>query len=133
MKQFRSSRAIMIELMIIVLFFSLSSVIIVRLFAAADQLSIHCTASAKLLQTGQSWADRLQAEEDIPGYLLANGWTQDENGLSLSVDGGILSVSGIKAEEGANGWLDSCELTAFTDQQEIFTLPIARYRSEAQP
>jgi len=130
MKSLRKGHAIIIELIIIILFFSLSSVVIVRLFAAAHQLSTQSTASTQLLLTAQSWADQLLSEDDFSIFLSENGWSDEENGLSLAVDGGTLKVTGLREEEGLNGKLTSCEISACLDEQEIFTLPVARYRPE---
>ena len=130
MKPLRNGHAIMIELMIIILFFSLSSVVIVRLFATAHQLNRQSTISTKLLLTAQSWADQLMTEDDFSIYLAESGWAKEDDGLSLAVEGGILKVTGILEEDGSNGKLSSCELSAFVDESEVFVFPIARYRPE---
>jgi hypothetical protein len=133
MKPLRNSRAVLMELMIIVLFFALSSVIIVRLFAAAHQTSSQSAESAKLLQAAQTWADRLRASDDFTAELRDNGWNPAEGGFMLAAGGGALSVTGLREEEGLRGSLSACELSASILGREIFVLPIARYMPEGEP
>ncbi|HPJ01644.1 MAG TPA: hypothetical protein PKU80_02255 [Candidatus Limiplasma sp.] len=133
MKPLRNGRMLMIELMIIILFFSLSSVTVVRLFAAASQLSRQSTVSTTLLQTAQSWADLLQAEDDFQAFLQKNGWDEEGDAMSLSVDGGLLKLTGLTIQNGTGGRLIACTLAAFVDEQEMFTLPIVRYAPEDLP
>ncbi|HPF87711.1 MAG TPA: hypothetical protein PK537_06615 [Candidatus Limiplasma sp.] len=133
MKPLRSGHVVIVELIIVILFFSLSSVVIVRLFVAASQLSRQSTASTDLLLSCQNWADQLLAEDDYAAYLAANGWTADGDGLSLAVDGGTLKASAFAREEGSNGQLLSCELSACVDNEEVFALPVARYQTEGAP
>ena len=123
----------MIELMIIILFFSLSSVIIVQLFAAAHRLSVQSSGSTKLLLSAQSWADRMLTEDDVTAFLLENGWADGGNGLYLEADGGTLWVSRHVVEKGTGGKLMSCEITAYVQEKEVFTLPVARYSLEGEP
>lgn len=133
MKPLRNSHAVMVELMIIILFFSLSSVVVVRLFAAAHQLNRQSTASTRLLLTAQSWADQLRGEDDFQAFLAENGWKNNEDGLSLAVEGGIVKVTNLHEEEGSNGRLSSCDIAAFMEEQEVFSLPIANYQPEGKP
>lgn len=135
MKPLRNSRALMVELMIIIVFFSLSSVIIVQLFAAANHISRESSVSTSLLQSAQSWADRIQAEDDISAFLTGNGWTYQEDGyfFSLAADGGELRVSDIRETQGISGRLVACEVTAYIGEDSIFSLPVARYRGEGAP
>lgn len=133
MKSFRKGHAIIVELIIVILFFSLSSVIIMRLFSAAHQLSEQSTASTKLLLAAQSWADQLMAEDDFTVFLAENGWSGDEDGFALEVDGGTLKATGFYEEQGLNGSLSSYEIAAFVNQREVFAFPVARYRGEDVP
>jgi hypothetical protein len=125
----QNGHSVLIELMVVILFFALSSVIILRLYTTAHISGNTSLVSTRVLLQAQNWSDMIYSAEDVPSLLLNDGWTANNSQLTLQVDGGLLVVSGMSEETGANGNLFSCEMSAYAGAERIFEYPIVRYMS----
>ena len=130
------SNVLLVEILIAVLFFMLSAVILVRVFAAARNLSVRSGVETQALAEAQNVADLMLAAEDVEAQLADNGftsahgvWTRDYGTYTLYIEGG--------AAPAGNGALWEGVVRAYYRQQgedgirsdaELFALPCVRYR-----
>ena len=91
---------LLMEILIVVLFFALCSTVILDVFVGAHNQSARAGAQADALTAAQSLADRLYAYD----LLVTLG-----------------------EETYSAGTLETAEVTALENEQTIFTLPSARY------
>ncbi len=126
MKRYQGN-ILLIELLIVILFFSLSQVVMVRVFASAHEKSHESVQLRHALMACQDIAEQLSVCEEPDALLLTldfNGedgtyFRCDENGFDLYVH----SVR----EETPAGTLISSTVTARHEEKEILSLPVSLY------
>ena len=131
MKSGNRSNALLVELLIVVMFFMLSATVLLQVFSTARSQSSRAGMLIEALNEAQNVADRLYADEDAEaalaemGFSLQNGqWSREDNGYAIAV---------AKSEEAApNGVMNRFEVRAVQNDEALLTLPVARYR-EVQP
>lgn len=139
MKNKSRSNVLLVEILIAVLFFMLSATVLVRVFAAARNMTVRAGVETLALAEAQNVADALYASEDVEAALAAQGfesahgvWTKGCGDYALYVAG-----ESVPSEAGA---LWEGEIKAFFSQRdpdaarqadaELFSLPLARYDGE---
>ena len=131
MKSGNRSNALLVELLIVVLFFMLSSTVLLQVFSTARSQS---ALSAKLISASnaaQDAADRLYAAEDVESALKEMGWTQENDAWRLPGDSFDLTVS-LSREQQPCGELLRYQVRALSGEQTLVELPGARYQEAAQ-
>ncbi len=134
MKRATQPNMLLLELVIVLFFFSLSTAVILELFVAAHDQSVRAEADSALTLMAEDLADRFFAS-GLSGeaFFRAEGFeavgagfvkTDAARGraVRLSLTGG--------ARAGPSGTLDAYELTVLDGDTEVLRLPIARYRPE---
>ena len=127
MKSRSRSNILLVEILIAIMFFMLSSTVLVRLFATARSLSLRSGAEVAALAEAQNVAETLLAapEPDAAlaelGFVSAHGaWTRAYDDFTLMVENG--------AEAAGEGEMRTGEVRAFYGRdEELFALPYARY------
>jgi len=115
---------VLIELTIVILFFALSTSIVVRLIAAASAVSSESRFHARALLAMETVAEQIKADPAASGEADENGVrafpVPVENGLVVNcvVTGG---------ERHAQGVYYSIELSVTDDSGEVYTLQAAKY------
>lgn len=140
MKNGNRSNVLLVEILIAVFFFMLSATVLVRVFAAAREMTVRSSACAHALAEAQNVAEALCAADDPDALLdemdfsLSHGvWTRDGGEYGLYV---TMSV-----EPAGAGELWRAEVWAYRLSRDaedgrpasetLFSLPCARYK-EAQ-
>ena len=126
MKRYQGN-ILLIELLIVILFFSLSQVVMVRVFASAHEKSHNSVQLRHALLACQDVAEQLSVSEEPDALLLRmdfNGedgtyFRCDENGFDVYVH--------CQREETAAGTLLTSTVTAQKENREILTLPVSLY------
>lgn len=137
MEQHGSRNLLLIELIIVIFFFSLSAVITLQAFVHAyeDTQENERLTSAMIL--AQDWAEQLYAAEDPQAFLQEKGWTSMTDGFETRQEGFHLTVSLEVAEEQA-GQSHRMRVTvlpdggAYAGEHALVTLPVVRYVSGSQ-
>ena len=129
MNRHSRSNIVLLELLIIILFFSLSSVVILRLFQTAHQQMERSTKTNGSLMNVQCWAERLYAQEDPVGYLTKIGWSMvDKNEYTrIHEPTGVLLRAYVTVEDSEQGRVCRTVITAEDKDLLLFTLPVCRY------
>lgn len=126
MKRYQGN-ILLIELLIVILFFSLSQVVMVRVFASAHEKSHNSVQLRHALMACQDVAEQLSVSEEPDALLLRmdfNGedgtyFRCDENGFDVYVH--------CQREDTAAGTLLTSTVTAQKENREILTLPVSLY------
>ena len=131
MRSGNRSNALLVELLIVVLFFMLSSTVLLQVFSTARSQS---ALSGKLISASnaaQSAADRLYAAKDAENLLAEMGWTREEDMWRLPGGDYDLTVS-LTREQQPFGELLRYQVRAVSGGQTLVELPGARYREAAE-
>lgn len=123
---------LLVEILIALLFFMLSSTVLIRLFVAAKTQSHMSLVGTEALAEAQNVLDTLKAsekpEEELKnfGFESAHGvWVRDNKNYVLRAE--------TTTHEFAAGQLWSCELAAYYNRDtELFSLNAERYWGDAK-
>ncbi len=135
MKTGNRSNALLVELLIVVMFFMLASTVLLQVFSTAHNQISRAGTRTRALNEAQNVADRLytaKTPEDEDTALASLGFSSDESGAQvLEKDGYTLTVRcDLQARKAGNMRLYTVE--AYQTDELLFTLPVARYE-EGQP
>ena len=100
---------LLMEILIVVLFFALCSTVILNVFVGAHNQSERAGAQADALIAAQSLADRLYAADERKDALRQSGFA--ENACPA-------------------GTMETAQVTALRQEKTLFSLPSARYVPE---
>ena len=139
MKKANRSNALLVELLIVVIFFMLASTVLLQVFTASSNQGKKAGAINDALVAAQNTADRLYASLSEGGGVAGEiralqdlGFEADAaSGWHLAGDGFSLSAY-LDTQDRPAGRMHSAEVLAFSGEEQLFALPVARYE-EAQP
>ena len=124
---------LLVEIMIAVLFFALSSTVVLQTFVVTRNQSREAAVYDTALMEAQNIADRLYVSGDYEAALEQAGFTQDDQGWTLPQEDYELRVTAEK-EATAAGMLLTAEVSAYHKDEALLTLPCVRYLpGEVQP
>lgn len=131
MKSGSRSNALLVELLIVVMFFMLSSTVLLDLYATSRNQSVRAGALTTALNEAQSVADRLYTAEDVEAALREMGFEKQEDAWRKN---GVICEIKVAASSQAtdSGVLLRQEVSAVQGDETYFTLPVVRYQ-EVQP
>lgn len=133
MKENGRVNALLVELLIVLLFFMLASTTLMEIFGAAKLNSSRAGASNAALMQAQNVAEQLYAADDVEQALEALGFAKEGEDWCLNSGEYELIASYLYTQDNA-GVLRQVELTAMYHGEALFTLPATRYVSgEVQP
>ena len=123
---------LLIELVLVLIFFSLSQAVVLQAFALAQQKTADSRATNAALSMAQDVAEVVSAAERPDAALLSLRFAGedgryvyvDENGFDLYAD--------VQREDAAGGVLYTVSLRAERAGRVLFTFPAARY-AEVSP
>lgn len=131
----RKPNALLIELVIVILFFAISASVILQVFVAARDRSVQSSTDTSALLMAEDIAEQFAASPLDPSAFLASvGFSADDDaeaGYSLTrtaANGRDLTLlCAPESEETDAGTLDSMLLTVMDGSRAAVTLPIKRY------
>ena len=133
MKENGRVNALLVELLIVLLFFMLASTTLMEIFGAAKLNSSRAGASNAALMQAQNVAEQIYAADDVEQALEALGFAKAGENWCLNSGEYELIASYLYTQDNA-GVLRQVELTAMYHGEALFTLPATRYVSgEVQP
>ena len=133
MKQNGRVNALLVELLIVVLFFMLASTTLIEIFGAAKQYSTRAGARNEALMQAQNLAETLYAADAPQDKLAELGFVQGEKGWEKADELYRLAVS-CDDEAHDAGILRRMTITALYNGEALFALPADRYiPGEVQP
>ena len=135
------SNVLLVEILIAVLFFMLSATVLAQVFAASKNLTVRSGVETRALAQAQNIADALYAADDPDAALEAmefvnshGAWSKDYDSYSLYVtteteytDAGEIWLGTVRAFYAPRNPDDARQ-----SAEELFQLPVARYREEME-
>lgn len=134
MKTNNRSNALLVELLIVVMFFMLSATVLLQVFMKTRGQSIQAGAIDDALNEAQNVADRLYTVSggDSEEALKSMGFDFDAAGGSfLEREEYRLQVYR-NTEDREAGLMDLYQVQAYQGDELLFTLPVARYREASK-
>ena len=135
MKSANRSNALLVELLIVVMFFMLASTVLLQMFSTAHGLNRQADVMTRALNEAQNAADRLYAalsSQEKSDVLKSLGFDVDGEGVAfLEKDGFTLRVTS-RSEEREAGLMYLDEVQAYRAESLLFSLPVTRYE-EVRP
>jgi len=132
MKNYKGNM-LLIELVIVILFFSLSQVVLVQVFAAAQRKAVDCERLNDALLEMQDLAEQLTGSTDPEAVLTQAGFVAEGRIYTLHTDVGIGYSAALSRLNQPAGQLVMVQLTARQAEKELFSLPAIHYiEMEAQ-
>lgn len=126
MKTGNRGNALLVELLIVVMFFMLASSILIQVFAAAHNQSSRAELLTRAVSQAQNVADTLYTAGDPAAVLGSLGFEQKEDRWDLESEGFRIEVT-IKDEPRESGTFSRREVRVLTDQETLVTLPCSRW------
>lgn len=126
------SGAMLVELIIVLLFFSVSTAITLQLFAAAHDKSEQNRVGAAVLTQSEDVAERFYASGlSASAFFAGEGWVNAGGGLFIhetpEAEFAAECFAEVVGAGGAVGTLERATLIAKAGDRVICTLPLARY------
>ncbi|MBR2571680.1 MAG: type II secretion system protein [Clostridia bacterium] len=132
MKARNQSNALLMELLIVVLFFALAATVLLQVFVASSNQNRRAGAVSEALVAAQNAADRFCAAASGEDALRDAGFVPaGDSGWELNREDWRLSAA-LNAEDKNAGRMLYAEITAYQGENVLFALPAARYE-EGQP
>ena len=127
MKKHSSANTLLIELVLVILFFMLCVATIVEMFGLARQKSAFARADSRAMLMVENLAEQLAGAEDAGAELEKSGFVVTENGWALQgEDYRILAAE--TAEAAGAGTLRTVRFTAEQlNGNALFELPVVTY------
>ena len=131
MKTGNRSNALLVELLIVIMFFMLAATVLLQVFSGASGQGTRAGITTQALNSAQNVAERIymasNPEETLRelGFTAADGvWTRDDGDFRIE------AVSE-KTDRGHGVWYGQ-EVRVLLSDESLLTLPCSRYE-EAQP
>lgn len=127
----RKPNAMLIELVIVILFFSISAGIMLQLFVAANDRGRQNSVNSTAVMLAEDTAELFAASHDtLEAYFSDAGWVLSPEGYerSIEMDDRLLRmVAQGETEQTEAGTLDTVTLTVYDGERAAVILPMARY------
>lgn len=124
MKQHSHSNALLVELLIVVLFFMLASTVLLQLFTAARTQSRKAEDLSEATHLARNIAETLYSGQG-DGSFVSSGerFSLPDSSLTASVES--------SSEQTEAGTLTRYTISIFSEDELVFMLPTAQYEEEA--
>lgn len=131
MKNYKGNM-LLIELVIVILFFSLSQVVIVQVFAGAQGRNVSNSRMNHALAETQDYIEQLTGAKEPEDVLLSMGFGGSDGSYSLPMDGYEIRAD-VRRLSQPEGDLVTVQFTAMNGAEEMFTLPSVQYFPQEVP
>lgn len=125
----KHSNPLLVELMIVILFFTLAASVLMEIFTTADSITRRTAAETTALREGQNLAEQLYAAPDADALLLNDGFTKSEGNWTKEIDDIHISVISL-TQQTEVGRLKSYSVVTSEGENIILSIPVTRYLLE---
>ena len=126
MREGHRANALLVELLLVILFFMLGATTLVELFANAKHKTLQARATNVSIMEAQNIADDLYGAEDPDAVLQELGFTKNGDSWILEEKEYTLTVKQTE-EDSDTGVLRTFTISATGDGKDLFSLPSTRY------
>ncbi|MBQ9196447.1 MAG: hypothetical protein IJ157_04305 [Clostridia bacterium] len=131
MKTGNRSNALLVELLIVVMFFMLAATVLLQVFSAASDQGSKAGRVTQALVSAQNVAERLYAADAPETALVEMGFTRQGN-IWTRDDGDYVVEAVVETQDRPYGMWFQQEVRVEAAGERLFTLPCSRYE-EARP
>ena len=124
---------LLIEMVIVLLFFALSQAVVLQVFTKAQQINRNAEIANHALMRAEDTAETLAAQADAVTALLSLGFVAQENQYVLTDADGYRLEAGVHRLTQPAGTLTTVEINAYQNDHLLFTLPAVQYREATTP
>ena len=125
------SNALLVELMIVVMFFMIAATVLLRVFVSSRQQSDRAELITASMAAAQNTADQLYAAEDPEALLQDLGFVQEDGVWRLSAERYTLEASVAEETEPA-GIFRRQSVRVSADGETLYELPCSRWQEVNQ-
>lgn len=126
MKNYKGN-TLLIELIIVLLFFALSQTVVVSMFAAAHEKAEHSSLLSSALVYTEGVAERLSIEENPDAALQEMGFAGGDGTYVYVNSEGFDVIVSVDREERPAGEMLCITVTASENGEELVSLPVQQY------
>ena len=126
MKNYKGNM-LLIELVIVILFFSLSQVVLVQVFAGAQITTRRSERLNTAMLEAQNWLERASIEVEPEQVLVEQGFSAQNDDYAYASANGVEYVASVQKQEQPTGLLVTVEISAKYNGEELFVMPSVRY------
>lgn len=126
MREGHRANALLVELLLVILFFMLGSTTLVEIFADAKHKSLQARAMNFAIMESENISDDLYGADDPDKVLQDLGFTKENDSWILTQKEYTLTVTQ-QDEETENGVLRKFTIDGKGDGKDLFSLPSTRY------
>ncbi len=126
MREGHRANALLVELLLVILFFMLGATTLVELFAGAKHKSLQARATNLGIMEAENVADDLYGAEDPDAVLQELGFTKENDVWILEKKEYTLTVTQ-RTEEAEAGEFRIFTISGSGDGKDLFSLPSTRY------
>ena len=122
----KRGNVLLLELLIVIVFFMIGSTILMRMFGRSHMMSRRADALTRSVGEASSMADTLMASGDVQAALDRMGAVRSEEGYTISGDG-ITYIVSFESEPEKTGEAAVLEgkIRALWQEEELLSLPVA--------
>lgn len=131
MKHYKGN-VLLIELVIVLLFFSLSQVIVVQIFAEAQKKATDSSIAHRALTLTQDVAERVTCADEPEELLKELGFVREGAAFVLTAEEGFTLTAEVTSIEQPAGVLETVMLTATRNGDVLFAFPSTSYKEAGQ-
>lgn len=124
---------LLIELMVVILFFALSQAIVLRVFARAQSLNHEAQVTNIALMRAEDTAETLAVSTNTEVALQSLGFVSQDGRYELVSPDGYRLTASISRFSQPSGELTTVELHAYRGTAELFAMPAVRYQGVNTP
>jgi len=129
MKNYKGNM-LLIELVIVILFFTLSQVVIVQVFAQTQRKNLDTARLNKSMVFAENILERLCNDKNPDGVLMRQGFMGKGGTYTYTQMPDMVFFANVSHLQQPSGELVSVELIAKQGEVELFTLPSVQYFAE---
>ena len=124
---------LLIELMVVILFFALSLTIVLQVFSRAQALNSDAQITNDALLCAEDAAETLAVSANAEEALRSLGFAPNGGDYELVSPNGFRLVASLSRFSQPSGELTRVSLSAYRGANELFTLPAVRYQEVNTP
>lgn len=126
------SNALLVELLIVIMFFMLASTLLMEVYAKSHSLSMKAEAIAEAVVDVQNVADSLYLSEEPDQLLASMGFVEQDGVYVLPRDSYEMRVT-VGEEALATGTMHLREVQVIYENEPMITLPVNHFEEAIEP
>lgn len=127
----KRNNVVLLELIIVLLFFAISTTIILQVFVHAYQRSNESSRISEAIISAEDWAERISISGDPEGMLVDAGWTKTDEGYVMYFANELTIEISMEKSQGDAGMFLDMTIEVYNESPAerplLVALPLKRY------